>query len=286
MTQADFRRARDFILANARLIERHLFAFHFETGSAEIVERALNAYRHENGLFGFGLEPDKRAAAPQPVDQAIAMEILNTIGANQSIFLSICHVLRELTNEDGGLPFSHPTVETAPHASWWDCAESQQSSINPTGVILSFLWTNGISHPWMKAAEEFCWGALNELQVTSSHSIQNALAFLAAHPDRQRADTALRGMRELVRGSTCFEPDAEGYVFSPLIFAPSPKSPGASFFSNEEIQPHLQFLIDQQQDDGGWPINWPPISDGVLTECRGIVTLRNLKILKGYDRLG
>ncbi|WP_375551964.1 hypothetical protein [Rhodophyticola porphyridii] len=286
MPQPDVEKARNFIFCNARLLERHLFSFHFEGGPAEIVERALNAYRHQNGLFGFGLEPDKRASEPQPVDQAFAMEILDAIGASKSSFLSVCDALNELTNEDGGLPFSHPTVETAPHAPWWGCRETQSSSINPTGIILSFLWANGLSHPWMMRAEEFCWEALNGLEVTSFHSIQNGLTFLATHPDKQRAEAALSTFRDLVRASTCFDTDPEGYAFSPLIFAPSPNSPGASFFTHEEIQPHLQFMIDQQQDDGGWPINWPPISDGVHSECRGIVTLRNLNILKSYNSLG
>ncbi|WP_227284622.1 hypothetical protein, partial [Boseongicola sp. H5] len=116
--------------------------------------------------------------------------------------------------------------------------------------------------------------------------VQNGLTFLATHPDKQRAEAALSTFRDLVRASTCFDTDPEGYAFSPLIFAPSPNSPGASFFTHEEIQPHLQFMIDQQQDDGGWPINWPPISDGVHSECRGIVTLRNLNILKSYNSLG
>ncbi|MCP3969299.1 MAG: hypothetical protein GY717_03080 [Rhodobacteraceae bacterium] len=285
MTQPNFEKARDFIFSNARLMERHLFSFHFEAAPAERVRRALYAYRHENGLFGFALEPDKRATAPQPVDQAIAIEILDAIGADQQDFLSICDVLHELSNKDGGLPFSHPTVETGPRASWWACEESQPSSINPTGIILSFLWKNGVTHPWMKEAEAFCWRAVNDIPATSYHSITNGLAFLSASPDEKRAYPVLQGIYDLVRASACFDPHAEGYVFLPLTFAPSPTSPAASVFTDDEIQPHLQFMIEQQQDDGGWPINWPPISDGVLCECRGIVTLRNLNILSSYGRL-
>ena len=285
MLNPDFNRARDFIYSNARLIERHLFSFQFEDGAADMVERALSGYQHANRLFGFGLEPDKRASAPQPVDQAFAMEILDAIGASRGRFEAICDSLHHLTNADGGLPFSHQSVEAAPHAAWWACASSQPSSINPTGVILSFLWKSGLDHPWMKNAEDFCWDALNQLQVTSAHSIQNGLAFLAAHPDQQRAGQAFKGLRELVRGATCFDPYSEEYVFSPLIFAPSPKSPATRFFSNDEIQPHLQFMISQQQEDGGWPINWPPLSQGVMSECRAIVTLRNLNILRAYNCL-
>ena len=124
MLNPDFNRARDFIYSNARLIERHLFSFQFEDGAADMVERALSGYQHANRLFGFGLEPDKRASAPQPVDQAIAMEILDAMGASRGRFEAICVSLRHLTNADGGLPFSHQSVEAAPHAAWWAWASS------------------------------------------------------------------------------------------------------------------------------------------------------------------
>ena len=285
MDHPNLAKARDYIYANARLLERHLFSYHFESGSAEPVRRALAAYQHGSGLYGYGLEPDKRATPPQPIDQAIAMELLDVIGAQPSEFLSICDALDDLTNPDGGLPFSHPSVETAPRAFWWACEEPQVSSINPTGVILSYLWKNGVSHPWMERAEAFCWDALTKLDATSAHSIQTALAFLASNPDTERAEQALQKLRKLLREATVFQPGADGYVFSPLHFAPSPASPAARFYTKDEIQPHLEALINQQQEDGGWPINWPAISEGVLVECRGTVTLRNLLILKAYDRL-
>lgn len=284
MNHPNFAQARDYIYANARLLERHLFSYHFEAGSAQPVRQVLAAYQHANGLYGYGLEPDKRATAPQPIDQAIAMELLDTINAEPNEFLLICDALDELTNPDGGLPFSHPTVEAAPRAFWWACEEPQVSSINPTGVILSHLWENGISHPWMKRAEEFCWDALARLDSTSSHSIQTGLAFLASNPDTERAEQAKQKLGELLRQATVFQTNADGYVFSPLHFAPSPTSPAARFYTQDEIQPHLQALINQQQDDGGWQINWPALSEGVLAECRGIVTLRNLQILKAYGR--
>ncbi len=285
MRPPDLAQARDYIYANARLLERHLFSFHFESGPTKPIERALAAYQHANGLYGYGLEPDKRASAPQPIDQAVAMELLDTINAEPDKFLLICDALHELTNPDGGLPFSHPTVEAAPRAFWWACEEPQASSINPTGVILSKLWENGISHPWMKRAEEFCWHAITRLDATSSHSIQTGLAFLASNPDTKRAEQALQELGKLLRQATVFQTNADGYVFSPLHFAPSPASPAARFFTKDEIQPHLQALINQQQEDGSWPINWPALSEGVLAECRGIVTLRNLRILKEYGWL-
>ena len=49
LTSENFNKARDFILVNARMIERRLFHFYFEQGSAEGVYHALYAYRNEDG---------------------------------------------------------------------------------------------------------------------------------------------------------------------------------------------------------------------------------------------
>lgn len=282
MTQPNLSQARDFILANARLLDRHLFAFHFENAPARAVLAALLGYRHDSGLYAYGLEPDKRSAAPQPIDQATAMQVLTEIQADKAHFETICDGLDQLTAPDGGLPFSYPTVRDAPRAPWWDCAGAQPGSINPTGIILSYLWQNGVSHPWMQRAEAFCWAALETLAPNSAHSVETALAFLAHAPDRARADAALAGLAPVVRGAVSFDPDATGYVFSPLTLAPMPTSPAARFFTDAEIAPHLQKMVDTQQEDGGWPINWPPISPGVEAECRSIVTLRNLRTLRAY----
>ena len=78
---ASLTRARDFLSCNARLLERRLFAFHFEGGAAGAVVAALDAYRNPDGGFGWGLEPDKRTAASQPVDLQTAFEILDEVGA-------------------------------------------------------------------------------------------------------------------------------------------------------------------------------------------------------------
>jgi hypothetical protein len=50
----------------------------------------------------------------------------------------------------------------------------------------------------------------------------------------------------------------------------------------EELQDHLQVLIEQQQEDGGWPISWPALSAGTELEWRGWVTVERLRTLKSY----
>ncbi len=55
----DFLKARDFILTNARMIERRLFEFHFANGDKKGVFHAVYAYRNLDGGFGHELNLKK-----------------------------------------------------------------------------------------------------------------------------------------------------------------------------------------------------------------------------------
>ena len=47
-------------------------------------------------------------------------------------------------------------------------------------------------------------------------------------------------------------------------------------FDDATIERHLDALEAKQQDDGGWPITWEPPSVAAVHEWRGVVTFRNL----------
>ena len=57
LSKDHFLKARDFILTNARVLERRMFQFHFEMGSSEGVFYAVYAYRNPDGGFGRGMDP-------------------------------------------------------------------------------------------------------------------------------------------------------------------------------------------------------------------------------------
>src|ERR1044072_442432 len=131
--------AETFILSNARLLERHLFAFHFQGGHGQKVLSALLAYQNQDGGFGNALEPDKRTMTSQPIDQEFALRILDEIGFEPSIALQTCDFLETITI-DGGIPFVLPTVRDAPRAEWWNTdTDHPPASINPTASIAGLL---------------------------------------------------------------------------------------------------------------------------------------------------
>jgi hypothetical protein len=280
--------AQTFILSNARLLERTLFAFLFRGGDRQKVLSALLAYQNEDGGFGNALEPDKRTGTSQPIDQEFALRVLDDIGFDTQIAQQICDFLETITSDGGGVPFVLPTVRDAPRAEWWNTdSDDPPASINPTASIAGLLRKYHIRHPWLERATDFCWQQIELFQTISGNDLLCVLLFLEHVPDRTRAERAFEQVSAqlLESGQVTYDPQASGYVFMPLDYAPSPHSMCRRLFEDVTLQNHLEALAQQQQADGGWPISWSAVSPACELENRGIVTIRALQTLKAYDYL-
>jgi hypothetical protein len=69
-------------------------------------------------------------------------------------------------------------------------------------------------------------------------------------------------------------------MMRPLDFAPVPDRPVRARFDPQAISAELHRLIDQQQDDGGWPVDFGNYSPAAALEWRGYMTVRAVSILK------
>lgn len=277
--------AQTFILNNARLLERHLFACLFQDRERQKVLSALIAYQNEDGGFGNALEPDKRTTTSQPIDQEFALRVLDNIGFDTDLALQICDFLETITL-DGGVPFVLPTVRDAPRAGWWNTdTDYPPASINPTASISGLLHKHQVRHPWLEQATEYCWQRLESLQFTGANDYLCVLLFLEHVPDRARAERMFERVKsQLLAGEhVTYDPNASGYVFMPLEYAPLPHSMARRLFDDMTIETHLHALAGRQQADGGWPISWPAVSPACELENRGYVTINALKTLKAYD---
>jgi hypothetical protein len=280
--------AQKFMLNNARLLERRLFAFLFQQGNADPVRTALLAYQNADGGFGNALEPDKRTPSSQPIDQEIALRVLDDIGLDTQIALQICDFLETITTPEGGVPFVLPSVGDAPRAEWWNTdLDEPPASINPTASIAGLLHKHEIRHPWLDRATAYCWQSIEQLQISGGNDFLCVLLFLEHVPDRAGAERAFeRISAQLMEGGyVTYDPSATGYVFMPLEYAPSPQHMARRLFDQPTIERHLAALAAKQQTDGGWPISWPAVSPACELEYRGIVTLHALKTLKAYESL-
>ncbi len=281
-----FARAETFIWSNARLLERRLFAYHFRGGARQAVLAALRAYQNEDGGFGQALEPDIRCPDSQPVTVQHALEILDAVGPDAEMVRAACDFLTTITTAEGGVPFVLPTAGNYPHAPWWSSDDNPPASLNPTAAIVGLLHKLGVNHPWLEPATAYCWEKIAALQPSEMHEMGVVITFLRYIPDRRRAERELERLGQQLLGSGLVaDIAATDYVRKPLDWAPTPDHPLRPLFDAATIQTNLDILIAGQQEDGGWPITWLPLSPGCELEWRGWVTLAALQTLRANGRL-
>ena len=286
MGRSILERAEEFIWKNARLLERRLFEFHFREGSPAAVVDALRPYQNADGGFGNALEPDIRCPDSQPVPVQHALKILRTVGFDRAMVTDACDYLLTITTSEGGVPWLLPTALKYPRAPWWQTGEAPAASVNPTAAIAGLLHQNGFRHEWLEAATTFCWSKIADLELTDPHDVGVVLTFLHNVPDRARADVELaRVVGQLLSGDLVADVNAEGYVFKPLDWAPTPDHPLREHVEPAEVAANLDLLAVGQQQDGGWDITWEPLSHACELEWRGGVTLDALLTLRANGRL-
>jgi hypothetical protein len=69
----------------------------------------------------------------------------------------------------------------------------------------------------------------------------------------------------------------------PLDFAPTPDRPARTLFAPEVVEAELRRLADQQQDDGGWRVDFGSFSPAAALEWRGYATVRAVSILRRHS---
>jgi len=288
MPEYDFERARNFMYANARLLERLLFAALFEGGSADRVVTALKAYQNADGGFGNALESDVRTPGSQTLATERAFVTLDLVDRmDDPMVLRACDWLETVSDAQGGVPFALPNLEGYPHTPWMN-AENQTGQVNPTASLCALLLKHEVKHPWVERASAFCWRSIPVFESDFYHDLMPAIDFLEHTPvNREQAPAELERIRSLVArpGIVALDPNAEGYVKFPLDWAPRPDSFLRPLFDDATLQLHLDALAGKQQPDGGWPINWEALSPAAEAEWRGWVTIDALLKLKAYEKI-
>jgi hypothetical protein len=182
------------------------------------------------------------------------------------------------------VPSALLTLNAYPHAPWWDTEPDPPADLNPTAAIAGLLLKNGVRHPWVDQASEYCWKAIENLDTTEYHTLMPVIMFLENAPDRPRAEKALQRVREILSQPGVIElnPQAEGYVHKALEWSPTPGSWAHQLLPEDATRRHIQAILDQQQEDGGWPISWPAQGPGAESEWRGWLALETLEKLRAY----
>ena len=283
----------DFLLTNARMIERRLFHYHFHGGSNAGVYHVIYAYRNEDGGFGHGMEPDTASPESQPLFSIMALEALDEVGClSGSVLQKDFMPYFEGITTNGGIPWMLRPTSEYPCADHFKTVD-ERAALSTTAPLLGLLEKHRVDIPWMKKAEQFVWSEFERIgdkHVFCFLCVPRWLTFLQYTKSREKAETQLNKLRNwiLQDGVICKEPDDEGWGLygkpNSLTYAPHPGSFFYDLFNREVIESDLDTLIGKQKEDGRWD-TWYGLSEGMKLEWAGIQTLWTLKVLKNYDRI-
>jgi hypothetical protein len=294
LSTQQFNKARDFLLTNARMIERRLFDFHFNGGSAEGVYHAVYAYRNADGGFGYGMEPDTASPESQPLFTIMALETLDEVGYlnKENLLNDFMPYFEHITTEKGGVPWMFRPTSDYPCEGHFKTVK-EWAALSTTAPLLGLLEKHGANIPWMKKAEEFVWSEID--RIGKKHSfcylcVPRRLLFLKHTKSREKARKALEDQKKWVleKGVLCTDKSDDGWGLygkpHSLNYAPRPDGLLHALFPQETIDEDLDELIRRQEDDGRWG-TWYGISPGTKLEWAGIQTLWVLNVLKSYGRI-
>ncbi|MBV6653627.1 MAG: hypothetical protein KI786_07725 [Mameliella sp.] len=294
LSREKYKKARDFLLTNARMIERRLFHYYFEGGSAEGVYHAVYAYRNADGGFGHGMEPDTASPESQPLFSIMALETLDEVGylTKDMILNDFMPYFKRITTEKGGVPWMFRPKSDYPCEDHFRTVK-EWAALSTTAPLLGILEQYKIDIPWMEKAEAFVWSEFERIQdkhVFCYLCVPRWLTFLRYTRSQERAEKRLKNLSKWITqdGVMCTDQSDEGWGLygkpHSLNYAPSADSLLSPLFSEATIESDLATLIGKQKEDGRWD-TWYGISEGTKLEWAGIQTLSVLKILKNYDRI-
>jgi hypothetical protein len=265
-----------------------LRAGHTDPGA---VLAALDGYRNPDGGYGWGLEPDLRSPESQPAAAWYAFEALEDIApAAASQAAALCDWLESVSLPDGGLPFAMPVTSTAGTAPWFQGANPAESSLQITAVVAAAAQRVGAhapavaAHPWLERATRYCLSAIDAIdRPPFAYVLAFAVHFLdAVHGNCPEAADLLHrlGKHLPADGHVPVDGGTEHEMLRPLDFAPYPGRPARELFAQKAISADLDRLAALQQDDGGWIVDYAPISPAGSLDWRGHATVRSIDILR------
>jgi hypothetical protein len=276
---------------HARVLDRRRFELVDSGTDPSGALAALDGYRNPDGGYGWGLEPDLRSPESQPGGASHAFEVFEEIAPATSPHApALCDWLASITLEDGGLPFAMPLGMTAGSAPWWTAADLSVSSLQITAIAAAAAQRVAAhdaavaGHPWLERATNYCLDAIRALdEAPFAYVLAFAVHLLdAVHDSRPEAGELLQKLgsfipadgRLRVRGGT------EDEALNPLDIAPYPDRPARQMIGANVIAADLERVAGAQRDDGGWTVDYLPISPAGALDWRGHATVRAIQILR------
>lgn len=321
LTQDNFIKARDFILANGTDIDRAWFRYNFEDENEEEFLRVLNNYQYENGGFG-GLYHEFAYQGPCLKSTEIAIEYIFGLKQKPSADLPIIKNTVKflldtyLAGRGGWGEVVVPKVNDSTHCYWSRWRGEDNSPIddederiekydaNEKACFAAFISFYSELVPNELCDEILKYPVQHILRYYDKNSAEfNAALFdkdcpypfeylVAFVPYLNDKDLVKRLSDTLSQNPTAFmeldfaRSDAD-YVHLPCDWAV--KSPDSILYSavKELVDESLEYRIKQQSTDGRWPLGWSFGNDEGMQELQiKYETYKTLDMLVKLKRFG
>ena len=287
----DLAAAVSFMAGHARTLDRRRLEFFLGSDDPGAVLAALDGYRNPDGGYGWGLEPDLRAPESQPGGALHAFEALGDVGpATSPRAVALCDWLASVSLPDGGLAFARRVADDAATAPFWANADPAVSSLQITSYVAAAAHRVAdfdpavARHEWLARATRYCLDAIAALREAPHAIALNAAAGLldAVYDTQPEAPALLRRLGGFVPadGRLPVAGGAKGESLGALDLAPFPDRPVRALFAARVVERELEQLVAEQQDDGGWRVDFASYSPAAALEWRGYATVRAVFVLR------
>jgi len=287
----DLSAASDFMATHARVLDRRRFQLLNGEADPGGALAALAGYRNADGGYGWGLEPDLRSPESQTGAASHAFEVFGDVGpAITPQAAELCDWLASVALPDGGLPFALPLGMLAGSGPWWKDADRSVSSLQITAIATAAALRVAAhdpavaAHAWLERSIDYCLDAIRAMDdAPFAYVLAFSIHFLdAVHDRRPEAAELLAklGSHVPADGRLRVTGGTEDEALHPLDIAPHPDRPARALLAGDVIEADLERLAAGQREDGGWTVDYLPISPAGSMDWRGYATVRAVDLLR------
>ncbi|WP_040950503.1 hypothetical protein [Gorillibacterium massiliense] len=305
LSRQAFEEIRRWMYRNARPLELARWQVYFEDGNVDSVLRALTAFQNEDGGFGHAIDCDNLNPNSTPYNAGVAIGIFRELGIYDPHHPLVSKTLAYLDNtpffSEKGWPFTIPSNGDYPHAPWWTYSEENNAEnlYHVTGGLVGYILHCGdkMSRLYQKALS-VADGMMDDLRQKDMMEVHDVNAYCILLHDIQAAELADRfdiaylTERLRVMVNAAIERDPAKWPFYSMRPSTYIDSAESMFYpGNEEVvSEELDYILSTRHDGGVWDITWTwgdHPKEFAISErwWQGFWAIRNLLILKSYDRL-
>ena len=301
LSKANFAKAVAFIDAQTREVDKRLFAFYFEGGTAVSVLNALAPYQNEDGGFGHGIEPDFRLQASSPMATSVGLQYCTAVNAPDShpiVQKAIGYLVDTYDWEHHYWPATYENVNDEPHAFWWHVDKlappDETRWPNPSAEIVGYLhrYSSLVPADLLAQATRRAEANLNSSPIITGETPQKYNVMCWKRAAKWLPKSLGTAVTTAIQRTFATYDSIQTDTFEELNIlhlAPTPDAILAQF-APDVIQQALDDEIDSQAEDGGWWPGWHwgqyedvwPIAK---QEWAGKITIETLHTLQSFDRV-